>query len=139
MFQPPRKASHHEKASTPTLEKLLISAKILNTLGKFFNSLEVTSRTPPMRKFQFHPSGNNLKPSRKNLNLPEKFLPPSLSPRKLLNHASLKQPQTIELNLNPSQKISTLVKKYQPPTPQKISTLPENFSIPLNSSQSQLK
>ena len=71
--------NHHEKASTPTLEKFSIFQKILNPLRKIFNSLEVTSRTPPMRKSLFHPSRDNLKPSWKNLNLPEKFLPP---PRK---------------------------------------------------------
>ena len=68
--------NHHEKASTPTLENFLISQKkILIPLWKFFNSLEVTSRTPLMRKSQFHISKNNLKLSRKNLILPEKFYP----------------------------------------------------------------
>ena len=75
--------NHHEK---PTLENFLISQKIFNPLSKFFKSLEVTSRTFPLGKSQFHPSRNNLKPSRKNLNRPEKFLPSSPSPRKLLNH-----------------------------------------------------
>ena len=34
--------NHHEKASTPTLKKIVIFPKILNPLCKFFNSLEVT-------------------------------------------------------------------------------------------------
>ena len=77
--------NHHEKASTPTLEIFLISPEIFNPLWKLFNSLEVTSRTPLMRKSQFHLSRNNLKHTRKNLILPENSTP-SPSPRKLLNH-----------------------------------------------------
>ena len=52
--------NHHEKASTPTLEKFSIPPKTLN-------SLEVTSRTPPMRKSQFHPP-----PQKQFKTLPEK-------------------------------------------------------------------
>ena len=57
-----------------------------------------------MRKSQFHQSRNNLKPSRKNLNLPEKLLYPFPPPRE---NSSLKQSQTIELNLTLSRKIPT--------------------------------
>ena len=86
------------------------------------NSLEVTSRTPSMKKSQFHPS-------RKNLNLPENFLPPS-------RENCLTITETTSNNRTKSQplpkKSQPLVKKYQPPTHQKKKFYPpENFSIPL--------
>ena len=128
--------NHHEKASTPTLEIFLISPKILNPLGKFFNSLEVTSRTPLMRKSQFHLSRNNLIPSRKNLNLLEKFYPfPLPAPRKNCltitetTSSNRTKSQPLPKNPNPSWK------NINPPTKKKIATLPENLSISLNISQ----
>ena len=102
---------------------------------KILDSLEVTSRTPPMRKSQFNPSRNNLKPSWKNLNLPEKFLPPSPYLRKLLNHHW----NNLELNLNPSQKISTLREKISTPTKKKIFNPLWKFLNPLEYFSSSLK
>ena len=116
-----------------TFEKFLISIKILNPLGKVFNSLEVTSRTPSPRKSQFHPSRNNSNPSRKYLNLPEKFLPTfpfsknSLTITETTSNIRTKS-QPLQKKSQPlGKKIST----PHPPPQKKISTFPENFSIPL--------
>ena len=85
-----------------------------------------------MRKSQFHPSKNNLKPSRKNLNLPEEFLPHP-PPRE----NCLTITETTSNNRTKSQPLpkqsQPLPKKSQPP---KISQphetfSKENFSIPL--------
>ena len=74
-----------------------------------------------MRKFLLYPSRNNLKPSRKNLNLSEKFL---LPPRA----------KTTSNNQTESQPLRKI------PTPrEKISTFPENVSIPVNISQPPVK
>ena len=131
--------NHHEKASTPTLEIFLISPKILNPLCKFFNSLEVTSRTPLMRKSHFHLSRNNLIPSRKNVNLPEKFYPFPLPPphKNCLtiteitsNNRTKSQP--LPKNPNPSWKYINppCTKKNCNPT-WKFVDPPEYFSTPL--------
>ena len=57
--------------NSQSLQKSLIPSE------KVTSRIEVTPRTLPMRKSQFQPFRNNLKPSWKNLNIPEKFLPPS--------------------------------------------------------------
>ena len=101
-----------------------------------FNSLEVSLRTPLMRKSQFHPFRNNLKPSRKNLNLPEKFLPPSpfpLPPK--IAELSLKQSHTIELNLIHFRKIPTPREKILTPHPPKKIQPPWKFLNPPEISQ----
>ena len=119
-FQSTRKTSfsttqkslnHHEKASTPTLENFSISPKTLNPLWKIFNSLEVTSRTPP-------PPWENLKsPLQKQFKtLPKKSHPP---PRKFFNPPpKISQPWKF-LNLLPENLLT-------PP--------PENFSTHLRKS-----
>ena len=98
-----------------------------------------------MKKCQFHPPPrNNLKPSRKHLNLPEKFLLPSPSHENCLT--------ITEATSNNQTKSQALVKKYQSPSfstplqflnptekistpPEKISTPPKKISIPPEKSQ----
>ena len=103
------------------------------------------------KKSQFHLSRNNLKASRKNLNLPEKFSislnigqPPEFfqSPRIAQPHRKIstspenissppeKIPTTPEKILTPPEKISTPPEKI-PTTPEKNLTPPEKISTSL--------
>ena len=103
----------------------------------FLDSFEITSRTPPHEKISIPPLQKQFK------TLPEKSQSPwkILTPFPLLqNLKSLKQPQTIELNLNPSKEIPNSREKMSTPihpkkvlTSLKIFQSPWNFSIPLKS------
>ena len=86
-------------------------------------------KNSPHEKISIPPLQDNLKPSRKNLNLLEKFLPPSPSRENCLTIAETTlnnrtKSQPLPKNPNPSWKISTS---------QKMSQSPWNFSIPLKS------
>ena len=82
---------------------------------KIFQLLEVTSKTLPLRKSQFHPSRNNLKqPGKICTALKNSY--PLLPPCE--NCLTITE-TTIELNLNPSRKIPTHREKISTPYPLK--------------------
>ena len=78
----PRKSFNHpkiasaimKKTQTPHL-KILNFSKHPNSIGKFFNSFEVTRPINPSRK-NLNPSPKNRNPSRKMSTLPEKMSTP---------------------------------------------------------------
>ena len=98
-----------------------------------FNSLEVTSRTPSMRKSQFHPSRNNLSPPGKistSLKISYPLPPPrencltiteTTSNNRTKSQPSPKNFSTPRKFLNPPPKISQPPRKFLNPPPPKIS------------------
>ena len=113
----PRKSFNHsiiastimKKTQTPHL-KILNFSKNPNSIGKFFNSFEVTRPINPSRK-NLNPSQKNRNPSRKNVNPSRKNVNPS---RK---------------NVNPASRIIPYPKKYQPGLPKNCQFLPKKCHL----------
>ena len=103
------------------------------TPRKWSQPLPKKSQTHPKAYLhgEIAPFQKNLNPSRKNLNLPEKVLLPKNSIT-----ASLKQSQTLELNLNPFPKNPNPLWKILNPSWKNLNPLrAENLTKPLNNSQ----
>ena len=109
----PRKSFNHpkiastimKKTQTPHL-KILNFSKNPNSIGKFFNSFEVTRSINPSRK-NLNPSQKNRNPSRKNVNPSRKNVKPAsriIPTRKI--------PNPTRKNINPApQKIANSSRK----------------------------